>query len=57
MNFQNNDTYKKSVDNTYEYFVNFDQTIATASNVMNTKMLDLKDYFLSLQFNLMFFTW
>ena len=57
MIFQNNDTYKKSVDEAYEYFVNFDQTIATASNVMNTKMLDLKDYFLSLQFNLMFFTW
>ena len=57
MNFQNNDAYKKSVDDAYENFVKFDQTVASASTVMNTNMIDLKDYFLSLQFNLMFFTW
>ena len=56
-NLQNNDAYKKSVDNAYENFVNFDQTVATASSVMNTRMIDLKNYFLALQFNLMFFTW
>ena len=57
MNFQNNDAYKKSLDDAYENFVKFDQTVASASTVMNTNMIDLKDYFLSLQFNLMFFTW
>ena len=57
MSYQNNDAFKRSVDDAYQNYVNFDQAVATASNVMNTKILDLKDYFLSLQFNLMFFTW
>ena len=36
--------------------VNFDTAVAIASNVMNNRILDLKDYFLTLQFLLMFFT-
>ena len=36
---------------------NFDSTVATAANVMNKNILDMKDYFLTLQFILMFFTW
>jgi len=49
--------FKSSIDSAYTNFVNFDTAVATASNVMNNRMLDLKDYFLTLQFLLMFFTW
>jgi hypothetical protein len=56
-NLVNNNGFKSSIDSAYTNFVNFDTAVATASNVMNNKMLDLKDYFLTLQFLLMFFTW
>ena len=49
--------FKSSINSAYTNFVNFDTAVATASNVMNNRMLDLKDYFLTLQFLLMFFTW
>ena len=45
------------IHDAYENFANFDTTVATASNIMNNRILDLKDYFLSIQFVLMFFTW
>ena len=41
----------------YDNFANFDSTVATAANVMNNNILDMKDYFFTLQFILMFFTW
>ena len=56
-NFLNNNAYKNNINNAYDNFVNFDYTVATAANVMNNNILDLKDYFLVLQFILMFFTW
>ena len=56
-NFLNNNAYRNNINDAYGNFVNFDIAVATAANVMNTKMLDLKDYFLVLQFILMFFTW
>ena len=57
INYEANDQYKISLDGAYENFVNFDKAVATASTVMNKRMIDLKDYFLSVQFCLMFFTW
>ena len=56
-NLINTDSFKTSIDSAYTNFVNFDNTVATAANVMNNRMLDLKDYFLTLQFLLLFFTW
>ena len=56
-NFEKNDEFTKNLDWAYENFVNFDQTVADASSVINKYMIDLKDYFLTWQFNLMFFTW
>ena len=56
-NFVNNNAYGNNINDAYANFVNFDVAVATAANVMNTRMLDLKDYFLVLQFILMFFTW
>ena len=56
-NFLNNNAYRNNINDVYGNFVNFDIAVATAVNIMNTKMLDLKDYFLVLQFILMFFTW
>ena len=53
----NSKTFKSYIDDTYTNFFNFDTTVATASNIMNNKILDLKDYFLTLQFLLMLFTW
>ena len=53
----NSNTFKSYVDNTYTNFANFDTAVATANNIMNNRILDLKDYFLTLQFLLMFFTW
>ena len=55
--FINSDANGKSINEAYENFQNFDVAVATASNVMNKNILDLKDYFLTLQFILMFFTW
>ena len=55
--FINNNAYAKSINDAYENFVKFDTAVATAANVMNKNILDLKDYFLILQFILMFFTW
>ena len=55
--FLNTDTYGKSLNDAYENFANFDITVATAANVMNKNILDLKNYFLDLQFVVMFFTW
>ena len=52
-----NSAFKSSIDSAYTNFANFDTAVAAASNVMNNRMLDLKDYFLTLQFLLMFFTW
>ena len=56
INFGSSDTYKNSINNAYENYVNFDKAIATANNVINQRILDLRDYFLSIQFALMFFT-
>ena len=56
-NFYQNDVYKTSINDLYENLMKFDSTVATASNVMNNKMLDLKSYFLTIQFYLMFFSW
>ena len=56
-NYYQNDNYKNNINDLYENLIAFDSTVATASNVMNNRMLDLKDYFLSIQFNLMFFSW
>lgn len=53
----NSNTLKSSISDAYSNFVKFDTAIATASNIMNNRILDLKDYFLTLQFLLMFFTW
>ena len=53
----NNNPLKINIYDAYSNIVKFDTTVATASNVMNNKILDLKDYFLTLQFLLMFFTW
>ena len=50
-------SFKTNIDDTYSNIVKFDTAVATASNVMNNRILDLKDYFLTLQFLLMFFTW
>ena len=57
INFEQNDEIKNSVNSVYDNLINFDTAVATASNVMNGRILDLKDYFLSIQFSLMFFTW
>ena len=53
----NSNKFKSSINDLYSNLVKFDTTVATASNVMNNRILDLKDYFLTLQFMLMFFTW
>ena len=53
----NSNLFKVNIDDTYSNIVKFDTAVATASNVMNNRILDLKDYFLTLQFLLMFFTW
>ena len=50
-------TFQTSISDAYLNFVKFDTAVATASNVMNNRILDLKDYFLTLQFLFMFFTW
>ena len=55
--FINNNAYVSNIKDAYDNFVNFDVAVATAANVMNNNILDLKDYFLTLQFILMFFTW
>ena len=55
--FINNNIYGKSMKDAYDNFANFDSTVATAANVMNNNILDMKDYFFTLQFILMFFTW
>ena len=55
--FLNNNAYRNNINDAYENFVNFDIAVATAANVMNINMLDMKDYFFTLQFILMFFTW
>ena len=53
----NSDTFQTVMDSTYTNFKNFDTAVATASNIMNRRIINLKDYFLTLQFWLMFFTW
>ena len=53
----NGNSYNSNIESAYQNFINFDTAVATASNVMNNNMLDLRDYFLTLQFLLMFFTW
>ena len=55
--FISNNIYGKSMKDAYDNFANFDSTVATAANVMNNNILDMKDYFFTLQFILMFFTW
>jgi len=57
INFEQNDEIKNGLSSVYENLINFDTAVAVAANVMNKRILDLKDYFLSIQFNLMFFTW
>ena len=53
----NSNTLKTNINDAYTNIVKFDTAVATASNIMNNRILDLKDYFLTLQFLLMFFTW
>ena len=53
----NSNSLNSNINDAYSNIVKFDTAVATASNVMNNKILDLKDYFLTLQFLLMFFTW
>ena len=53
----NSNSFKTKIDDTYSNIAKFDTAVATAANVMNNRILDLKDYFLTLQFLLMFFTW
>ena len=55
--FISNNIYGKSMKDAYDNFANFDSTVATTANVMNNNILDMKDYFFTLQFILMFFTW
>ena len=55
--FINSDSNGKNINDVYNNLQNFDVAVATAANVMNENILDLKDYFLTLQFILMFFTW
>ena len=55
--FVNSDSYVNNINDAYQNLANFDTTVATAANVMNKNILDLKDYFLTLQFTVMFFTW
>ena len=49
--------FKSSINDVHSNLVKFDTAVATVSNVMNNRILDLKDYFLTLQFMLMLFTW
>ena len=53
----NRNTYQSTIDTAYSNFAKFDTAVATTSNIMNGRIIDLKDYFLTLQFLLMFFTW
>ena len=53
----NSNTLKNEMDSAYFNFQNFDTAVVTASNIMNKRIIELKDYFLTLQFWLMFFTW
>ncbi len=53
----NSNTLKTNINDAYTNIVKFDTAVATASNIMNNRILDLKDYFLTLQFLLMLFTW
>lgn len=53
----NSNTLQTEINNAYTNIGNFDVAVSTASNIMNKRILDLKDYFLTLQFLLMFFTW
>ena len=54
--FVNVNNLKSSINDAYTNFAKFDTAVATASNVMNNRILDLKNYFLTLQFLLMIFT-
>ena len=51
------DSFQTIIDIAFSNFKNFDTTVATASNVMNNRIFDIKNYFLTIQFLLMFFTW
>ena len=53
----NNNDFQSGIISAYSNYKKFDTAVATASNIMNENMLDLKDYFLTIQFWLMFFTW
>ena len=55
--FLSSDAHKGNINDAYTNFANFDVAVATAANIMNENMLDLKDYFNVLQFIVMFFTW
>ena len=55
--FVNNNDYYNSANSAYETLINFDTSVATASNVMNKRMIDIKDDYLFSQFWLMFITW
>ena len=52
-----NNSVKNMIDNAYSKFEKFDKTVSTASNIINNNILDLKDYFLTIQTFLMIFTW
>ncbi len=53
----NDPSISNMLENSYTNFGNFDTVVATASNIMNENLLDLKDYFLRIQTSLMIFTW
>lgn len=55
-NSDKNDAYINNLKNAYENYINFDKTVATGSGIMYKKFIELKDYFFSIQFSLMFFT-
>ena len=48
---------KEIIDTAFLNFKYFDTAVATASNVMNNRIIEVKNYFLTIQFLLMFFTW
>ena len=55
--FVNSNEYHNSINNAYQSIINFDTSVGSASNIMNNRMIDLKDDYLFSQFWLMFITW
>ena len=58
VNILNNNTFINKFNNAFESITTFDNTVATASNVMITNFLSLKDYILDVyQFMFLFISW